>query len=244
MLDGFKRTVLVFAADRRLTNLDGSYGSTQQKLFQIPYLEGGISYFGLATVFPGGKAQHMADWLRNFINKHSGISSLRDCAFQLRDELHKVIPPDILGKHASGFHICGYNSQGIPEFWFLRNIGGMTEFAYTDTRPRYGEPTADFLERDAKTLGWDGSSLTSVENKTWFYRNGDFRAHSVAFERLDRVLADMLSFPDFKRLEKPDDLADWVRFKLEFVARFYKKYAKKQIIGTPIDAFCLTKTLP
>lgn len=54
MLDGFKRTVLVFAADRRLTNLDGSYGSTQQKLFQIPYLEGGISYFGLATVFPGG----------------------------------------------------------------------------------------------------------------------------------------------------------------------------------------------
>jgi hypothetical protein len=36
MLDGFKRTVLVYAADRRITKPDGAYLSTQRKLFEIP----------------------------------------------------------------------------------------------------------------------------------------------------------------------------------------------------------------
>ena len=54
----------------------------------------------------------------------------------------------------------------------------------------------------------------------------------------------MLSFPDFKRLQRSDDLADWVRFKLKFVAQFYKEYGKKQIIVTPIDAFALTNNMP
>jgi hypothetical protein len=69
------------------------------------------------------------------------------------------------------------------------------------------------------------------------YRNGDFRAHVVAFERLDNVLTDMLSFPDFKNPNKPED---WVRFKVEFVAYLYKKFARRQIVGRPIDAFCLS----
>jgi len=103
------------------------------------------------------------------------------------------------------------------------------------------EPRADFLDRDAKSLGWDGTNLTSIENKCCMYRNGDFRAHVVAFERLDKVLIDFLSFPDFNKPKKPED---WVRFKFEFVAYLYKKFAKREIIGRPIDAFCLTKTLP
>ncbi len=42
MLDGFKKTLLIFAADRRLTNPDGSYAGSKRKLFPIPYLEAGI----------------------------------------------------------------------------------------------------------------------------------------------------------------------------------------------------------
>ena len=55
------------------------------------------------------------------------------------------------------------------------------------------EPRGDFLDRDAKSLGWDGTNLTSIENKICIYRNGDFRAHVIAFERLDKVLIDLLS---------------------------------------------------
>lgn len=238
MVDGFSRILLIFAADRRLTNLDGSYGGTKQKLFRIPYLEGGVSYFGLATVFPNNRPRYLSDWLRDFITRHSSVRTLSDFAAELRTGLHEVIPENILSKHASGFHICGYNAQGLPEFWFLRNIGGMSGFNYTDLRSRYMEPTADFLDRDAKMLGWDGVNPKSIQNIVQVYRNGDFRAHAVAFGRLDEVLMEMRSFPDFKPPREPED---WVRFKFEFIAYFYRKFAKRKVIGTPIDAFCLTK---
>lgn len=240
MLNGFNQTVLVFAADRRLTKLDGSYGGTQHKLFRIPYLNAGISYFGLATVSPAKKQQYMSEWLRTFITRNSGVRSLRDFAFKLREDLERVIPPNVLGKHASGFHICGYNNQGFPEFWYLSNIGGISDFEYTNIKQRYADPTEDFLNRDAKELGWNGKDPESVKNNGWVYRNGDIRAHVVAFGHLDQVLLGMLSFPDFRKPQEPEDLADWVRFKLRFVAQLYKKYGKKELIGTPIDAFSLT----
>ena len=243
MLNSFNQTVLVFAADRRITKPDGSY-ETRKKLFEIPYLHGGISYFGLASLLRSGKEQYMSDWLRMFIMHHSGLHSLRYFAFELQDYLHKVIPSDVLGRNPSGFHICGYNSQGFPEFWYLSNIGGMLDFAYTSIQPRYDDPREEFLNRDAKVLGWDGSNPGSVENKGWVYRNGDIRGHAVAFKFLDEVLLNMLSFPDFKKPRKAEDLANWVRFKLKFVAQFYKEYGKKQIIGTPIDAFSLTNKMP
>jgi hypothetical protein len=241
MLDGFKKTVLIFAADRRLTYPDGSYGSTRPKLFPIPYLEGGVSYFGLALVFPKGKRRYLSDWLQEFINRHSTTKTLGDFGCELREELHTVIPADILERNASGFHICGYNSDGLPEFWYLSNIGGRDGVRYTNLQPRYGDPSPDFLGRDARSLGWDGTNPLSIGNKSYAYRNGDIRSHTVAFERLDQVLGDMLSFPDFKRPERPED---WVRFKFQFVADFYSKFAKQKIIGTPIDAFSLQKALP
>src|SRR5713101_1322012 len=128
MLDGFRRTLLVFAADRRITFPDGTHVA-RRKLFPIRYLDAGISYFGLAEVFPAGKKRYLADWLDNFIRNHSGIKTLKAFAFQLRDDLHTVAPPAVLSTNASGFHICGYNAQGLPEFWYLSNIGGMDAFA-------------------------------------------------------------------------------------------------------------------
>src|ERR1017187_9331489 len=91
MLDGFKRTLLIFAADRRLTYPDGSYAGSKQKLFPISYLSGGVSYFGLAEVYPKRKKQYLSDWLREFVIRHSTMASLKDFAFQLRDELHTII---------------------------------------------------------------------------------------------------------------------------------------------------------
>jgi len=115
----------------------------------------------------------------------------------------------------------------------------MDAFAYKNLQPSYGEPTSDFLGRDAKALGWNGTDLTSIRNEGIVYRNGDIRGHVVAFERLDKVLIDMLSFPDFKK-PQPED---WVRFKFEVVAHFYKKFARRAIIGTPIDVFSIVKMI-
>src|SRR5271169_2819827 len=95
VLDGFRKTVLVFAADQRITMPDGSYRKGR-KLFAIPYLEGGVSYFGLAEVFPSGCRQFLSQWLPAFITKNADAPSLRDFAFRLRDELNTIVPQEVL----------------------------------------------------------------------------------------------------------------------------------------------------
>jgi hypothetical protein len=244
MLDGFRKTMLVFAADRLISKHDGSYDSIRPKLFRIHNLDGGISYFGLAAVYPSGSLRYLSDWLPTFINRNSGLQTLQDFSFRLRDELNQIVPSSVLLANPSGLHICGYNALGLPEFWYITNIGGTDEGRYTNLQPKYNEPSSDFLLRDAIHLGWDGVNPNSVANAVQFYRNGDFRGHAVAWERLDQMLGELVNFQDFKGLENPADFASWVKFKMEFIVRFYRKFARDQIVGGPIDVFCLSKQLP
>lgn len=157
LLDGLNKTMLVAAADQRISKPDGSYEATRKKLFTIPHLSATISYFGLASVYPGGKIKYLSDWLPKFINTQSRTLNLETLAQNLRDALHRVIPQSTLQGQPSGFHIAGYNSQGFPEFWHLSNIGDMRGFQYVDFKPRYGPPSPDFLGRDARELwgGWE-----------------------------------------------------------------------------------------
>ena len=130
--------------------------------------------------------------------------------------------------------------NGLPDFWFLSNIGPMKGFNYT-CQDHYPEPSSQFLERDAKAnFGWDGSDPGSAKsNIVQVYRNGDFRMHVVAWEELDSIFKKMQNFPDFKRPRNPKEYGDYVKFKFEVIAYFYKKWAKKQIIARPIDVFVL-----
>ena len=243
MLDGFRQTLIVFAADQRISKPDGTF-IKGKKLFRIPYLEGCVSYFGLAEVFPANRRQYLFDWLPKFITSNAGLTTLRAFAYALRDELNRIVPANMLKRNASGFHICGYNERGLPEFWYLSNIGGMDAFAYKNLSQRYGDPSPDFLDRDAKKLGWDGSDLRSIRNEGWIYRNGDVRVHAVLADRLDTTLKEMSAFPDFRVPKSPDDLRRWVQFKFEVISYFYEKFARKAIIGKPIDVLTMVKKLP
>src|SRR5437899_6220121 len=91
----------------------------------------------------------------------------------------------LLERYASGFHVCGYGTTGIPEFWFISNILEMDDFVYTRMALRYSPPSPDFLDRDAKALGWNGHDSGSIKNGVQFYRNGDYRLHAAAWHRLD-----------------------------------------------------------
>jgi hypothetical protein len=241
MVDGFKHTFIVCAADRMLTNPDGSFNAVKPKLLRIPYLNAAISYFGLAQVFPQNRAVYICDWLQDFINKQAGVSDLNEFSHSLKEALHCVVHPQTLRVNPSGFHICGYNSDGLPDFWYLSNIGGMKKFEHTDIRTRYTEPASHFLGRDAKKLGWNGTDRSFVKNKVQIYRNGDYRAHVVAWDALSKILDAMQSFPDFKKLCAPEDYEDRIRFKLGVIAHIYKKFCRRPTVGGGIDAFTLQK---
>jgi hypothetical protein len=242
LFQGLKETMVVAAADRRISRLDGSYDSTRRKLFPISYLNGAIAYFGLAMVYPKGRPQYMSDWLPDFIKHHSSNSNLKSFSEILFEELNSVVPPNVLKKNPSGFHICGYNDAGYPDFWYLSNIGGLRGFRYVGLNPQYFSPGSHFLGRDAQLVfNWNGETPLSAENGVQTYRNGDFRAHIAVWELLDGIYSRLLQYPDFKQPKTPEEYGEYIKFKFEVIAYIYKKWAKKNIIARPIDVFVFTK---
>jgi hypothetical protein len=241
VLDGFKQTLMVAAADRRISNPDGSYNSSRRKLLAVPGLRGAVSYFGVAAFPVQGKLVFLDEWLRSFIRR-SKTNTLNDFAVSLRGELNRQVPRGVLRTQPSGFHICGYNPLGIPDFWFLSNIGAMSGFEYIDLCESYLEPASHFLGRDASALGWGSAPSSPSRSGVQIYRNGDFRVHAFASEALDGLLATLGQFPDFRQPRTPAEYGEYVRFKFEVIAYVYKKWAKKQIIARPIDVLVLQAT--
>jgi hypothetical protein len=226
--------MMIAAADRRISNPDGSYNSTRRKLFPIPYLKGAVSYFGLAYVYPKGKAQCMSDWLPTFIASQSGASDLETFCQNLRNALRTIMRKDVLKKYPSGFHVCGYHKDGLPEFWSLMNMGGLEGFRHVNFNEEYGEPSPDFLGRDAQqSFEWDGVNPLSAKNGILTYRNGDFRGHVAAWNALDNIFSTLIQFGDFKQLKTAKEYGEYVKFKFEIIAYFYKKMASKVIIARP-----------
>lgn len=243
LLRGLKQTIIVAAADRRISNSDGSYDSTRKKLFSIPNFNGAIAFFGLAMVFPCGQGQYLSEWLPGFIRRQAGNFNMQDFAESLREELNRIVPSTVLSNNPSGFHICGYNKEGYPDFWYVSNIGGMTGFRYTNLMANYAPAASHFLDRDARdNFGWDGSDPLTAKNGPWVYRNGDYRAHVAAWELLDEIFTRLIQFPDFKRIRNTQDYGEYAKFKFEVIAYLYKKWANKKIIARPIDVFVLQQT--
>jgi hypothetical protein len=240
LLDGFKRTLMVAAADRRISNLaDGSYNSSRRKMLPVPQLRGAVSYFGLADFQSKGKRVFLAEWLSSFIER-SKTNNLTDFAFSLREELNRQVSGQELSTKPSGFHICGYDTSGIPDFWYLSNIGGISsDFRYTDLHATYSKPASHFLGRDASAFGY-GSDLGGASRcGRSSYWNGDPRAHAFASEVLDGLLAKFWEFPDFRQPRTPNEYGEYVKFKFEVIAYVYKKWARRQIIARPIDVLVL-----
>ncbi len=211
-------TLIVFAADRRIS-LKRSYLDTRKKIFALPWLNAGIGYFGIAEV--GGRT--MQKWLHDFKSKAIPSQTLAEFAQRLADALNQVIPTLQRRTERSGFHIAGFNRDGRPEFWYVRNVDD-------DGKPTLGhyEAREDFQRRDAQTLQ---PATVAI------YRNGDLRAHEAAWRKLDDSFGLLADTPGFKRRRTSENYVHWVQFKMELICYFYKHYYKGSIIGRPVDAF-------
>jgi hypothetical protein len=224
--DDSAHALIVFAADRRISTNAGRALAAHKKVYELPWLNAGIGYFGLAQVSTG---RSMQDWLKSFISRSVDCHNLEDFAKALTDALNTTVPSQWRRREPSGFHIAGFVS-GKPEFWFVRNVdddGKPTSRGY--------ECREDFQRRDVKK---------SKPGEVGIYRNGDLRAHEAVWTQLDISLGALLRQPGFKQIRKPPDYVNWVVFKMEVIAYFYKSFYKKSIIGRPIDAFAITPKRP
>lgn len=112
------------------------------------------------------------------------------------------------------------------------------EYIYKGFQTKYCI-SEDFLARDARKYDFNGVDPEVSNSFRQYYVNGDVRAFHSAWFRLDDFLAEMFSFADFKRPRQASDLAVITEWKMGMIASFYRRFAKEQIIGTPIDAFAL-----
>lgn len=232
-----RRSFILQAADRRVT-VNGRFHSNRRKVFPLGHLSGGVGYFGLTML---DYSTYFSDWLPNIIRKAATTGSLQEFAHFLHGKLNRAVDKGILAKHPSGFHVCGFNPDGYPELWFIRNIGGMDGYTYTDFASEY-YISEDFLTRDACGYGFDG--VTSEVSKAFVhaYVNGDVRPFHASWPRLDAFLDEMFHQPDFKLPKEVSDLVPIVKWKMKTIATFYAEFAKMKIIGGRIDAFVLLPT--
>jgi hypothetical protein len=218
---------IVFAADRRISSIDGKPLGALQKIFEVPDRRAGIGYFGLATVrLRKTQSLPMQRWLTESLSRHSSASTLRDLASVICDELNRDVPTSDQSKYHSGLHLAGFTPAGVPEFWYIRNVDN-------DGRSLFGEYRVreDFQRRDVRRLSAG----------TWaIYRNGDIRGHVDAWKPLDEGFGRLLNASGFRFGSDAVSHARWVRFKLETIASFYERFCETSIIGRPVDAFVIT----
>lgn len=243
ILDSLDDTFIIAAADRRIKGRDGK-NKSWKKLFEIPYLHGAISYYGLAEFIPNGKSEYVnfPTFLTSFIRNNSDVDNLETFSFRLKKELNRVVPSTFLRKYSSGFHICGYDDNGYPDFWHISNVGELSEFKYLNPKDNYQDPANDLRKSNLPEVDWSGNNPMSVKNRHIVYRNGDFRAHGVVFDFVDAIYSYLSKFDIFIRIDAREQYRDYVKIKFEILAYLYKKLTKTKAIGGPIDVLLIQKS--
>jgi hypothetical protein len=220
------RDIVVFAADRRISR-GATPAGERRKVFHYPRHRLGVGYFGLAEIPGQTSVQPMAEWLQDFFYTVCAGQSIRSIALQLTEALNATVPPACRSSEHSGMHLAGLTGDDRAEFWFIRNFddkGNLFRGPY--------EAREDFHSRDALML---------PINATAIYRNGDVRAHVVAWSEIDQSLGHLLGQEPFRRLNTTADYVDWVQFKMETIARFYERWCTESIIGLPVDCFAVER---
>lgn len=152
-----RQSLILFVSDRRITLPGKSPPKFMRKILEVKHLNAGIGYYGLAEIQPN---VYLSSWLPNFVNHSAETGSLRQLANNLCAELNRQVNKSWLRKLPSGFHLCGYNTDGLPELWHICNHG-MEGNDYKDFASEYGV-SEDFLRRDAVVQGFDGQNTMEM----------------------------------------------------------------------------------
>lgn len=219
---------LIQVADRRIS-IDGKFHSNQKKIFEVPHIKASIGYFGLAQ--PTTR-EYFSSWLPNVISHSHGIKTIADFAQYLMDTLNGNVVKSLLKTNPSGFHVCGLADDGIPEFYFIRNIERMEGPFYKGFKDSYF-CSEDFRTGDAiKTNNGQPRDLDSLHDAIFWYVNGDLRSFWEFWLPATQFIDSFQLNPEFPALKSDLERAQW---KLRVIAQLYGKYARKKVVGGPID---------
>lgn len=141
---------ITFAADRAITLVQDNrivgFDGFRSKIFQVPNINGGIGYFGLAKI----SGIYMDRFIEKFIGNIPKEFSIEEFTELLKKELDSNFK-SING--ISGIHICGYDDSELAvKFFLLRNYNSMKDIYNQKFQRKYNYK--EHIREYVKTKFW------------------------------------------------------------------------------------------
>ncbi len=206
---------IVMAADSAVTTTNTRTGhivarpNQAQKLHRIPYLNAGISCWGVGSISGTPTDQ----WLSNFIDAHQNINNLGAFARELARQLNTELTPRAGG--SLGLHLAGYemfNNNPTPSFYHIHD--GRSE--ELQGRGITVDPNVFNANHD-----WPPELFDS--NLIYITRNGDYQLYAQIFGMLGQLFQSLLnegiSVPHSQNL---DDRAEYLVFQIRTISEIYR----------------------
>lgn len=197
------------------TGLAHAIPNAAQKLQVIPYLNAGISCWGLGTI----AGQPTDEWLRQFIASNASLDTLENFATELAVQLNAQVPPNTSGDNRLGFHLAGfeeYNGEPTPSFYHIHD-GPSTALK---RRSIQVDPNRFNANHDMPPELYQEQARAGFARIT---RNGDYQLYAKIFGLLEsffRQLRPMgIIVPDSQNLA---DRAEYLVFQIRTVSQIYR----------------------
>ena len=198
------------------THLSFAKPNLAKKLQIIPYLNAGISCWGIGEI-AGTPTDR---WIENFIASHKAITSLEDFVGQLADTLNAQVPQNTTGEDRLGFHVAGYenyNGEAIPSFYHVHD---GRSFAL-EQRGIAINPNQVNANHDVPPQIFQQSQARGL--LPWMIRNGDYRLYAQIFCLLENLFNNLMplgiQIPNSQTL---DDRAEYLVFQIRTVSEIYR----------------------
>lgn len=209
---------IAMAADSAVTYTQPTTGLSYvrpkmaQKLQVIPYLNAGFSCWGLGTISNIPTDQ----WLLNFINSNSSLTTLHDFANELAAQLNSQVPPNTSGNPRLGFHLAAFenfNRQATPSFYHIHDGPSTT----LEQRGITINPNQFNANHDMPP------DIFQQRSTGWITRNGDYQLYARMFHLLEAFFQQLhplgIVIPSSQNLI---DRAEYLIFQIRTVSEIYR----------------------
>jgi hypothetical protein len=218
------------------TNLSHVQNNAALKLQTIPYLNAGISCWGMGTI----NGVLTDKWLTSFIANNSSLTTLKDFANKLESELNRLIPTNPNPQNARlGFHLAGYEAyQGssAPSFYHIHEGASTT----LQSRGIVVNPNQFNANNDIPPA----IALQLVSNgQGWITRNGDYQLYVSIFTLLEKLFQQLqplgIVIPNTQNLS---DRTEYLVFQIRTISEIYRLSNLIPGIGGNINYVTISQT--
>lgn len=197
------------------TRLSYAIPNAAQKLQVISYLNAGISCWGLGTIAGTPTDQ----WLSNFINSSTSLTTLQSFANELARQLNARVPLNTSGNSRLGFHLAAfedYNGTPTPSFYHIHDGPSTTlQQRGITVNPNQFNANHDIPPQIFQQMVSSG--------RAWITRNGDYQLYARMFELLENFFQQLqplgIQIPSSQNLV---DRAEYLVFQIRTMSELYR----------------------